>query len=290
MREFQCTKRVDRMFQIANKESKYNDYIIRPLDLFIGAYKEGTGVCSELYMCLFHYIGIDFVTKFVQLQQTDFQDKRYIEVQGYKVSYKTIEILQLAKRKMEKFNQVYVNEGHVLSSILQLDEEIQNVISEGVKQSILQIVSVPRDMIVNLKNDEISMMNHQIYNIRRVTQSDLEELLQFVKYEFGERWIETVSKGFQEYKEPPIYIAKQNEKIIGFACYDIVRGRKGLFGPMGTAKHNRVKGVGKELLHQCLSDMKQIGYEYAIIGQAGPLEFYEKSCRAQVIPKYRVEN
>jgi len=33
MRESQFTKRVNRMFQIASKESKYNEYIIRPLDL-----------------------------------------------------------------------------------------------------------------------------------------------------------------------------------------------------------------------------------------------------------------
>lgn len=52
---------------------------------------------------------------------------------------------------------------------------------------------------------------------------------------------------------------------------------------MGTAKNNRVKGVGRELLHRCLSDMKKIGYEYAIIGQAGPIEFYEHTCNAKLI-------
>ncbi|PEI85747.1 GNAT family N-acetyltransferase [Bacillus pseudomycoides] len=284
MKEFQFTKRVNRMFQIASKESKYNEYIIRPLDLFIGAYKEGTGVCSELYMYLFHNIGLDFVTKFVQLQQTSFQDKRYIEVQGYKVSYKTMEILQLAKHKMARFNQLYVNEGHILSVILQQDETIASLIDEDMKQSILQIVSVPRDMTVNLNSYEIpTSMKHAVCNVRRAVQSDLEELLQFVMFEFGERWIDAIHNGFQIYQEMPMYIAVQEKKIIGFACYDVVRGKKGLFGPMGTAKNNRVKGVGTELLHRCLSDMKQIGYEYAIIGQAGPIEFYEHTCDAKLI-------
>lgn len=284
MREFQFTKRVNRMFQIASKESKYNEYFIRPLDLFIGAYKEGTGVCSELYMYLFHNIGLDFVTKFVQLQQAGFQDKRYIEVQGYKVSYKTKEILQLAKHKMARFNQLYLNEGHILSVILQQDETIASLIDEDMKQSILQIVSVPRDMTVNLNSYEIpTSMKHAFCNVRRVVQSDLEELLQFVMFEFGERWIDAIHNGFQIYQEIPMYIAVQDKKIIGFACYDVVRGKKGLFGPMGVAKNNRVNGVGRELLHRCLAEMKQIGYEYAVIGQAGPIEFYEESCDAQVI-------
>ncbi|WP_212958971.1 GNAT family N-acetyltransferase, partial [Bacillus sanguinis] len=87
------------------------------------------------------------------------------------------------------------------------------------------------------------------------------------------------------YKENlPIYIAEQEEVIVGFACYDVVRGKKGLFGPMGTAKQNRVKGVGKQLLHRSLYSMKQDGYEYAIIGQAGPVEFYERCCNARLIP------
>ena len=52
--------------------------------------------------------------------------------------------------------------------------------------------------------------------------------------------------GFRTYNEKlPIYIAQQEEVIVGFACYDVVRGKKGLFGPMGIAKQNRVKGVGK---------------------------------------------
>ena len=53
---------------------------------------------------------------------------------------------------------------------------------------------------------------------------------------------------------------------------------------MGIAKQNRVKGVGKQLLHRCLHSMKQDGYEYAIIGQAGPVEFYERCCNARLIP------
>jgi hypothetical protein len=30
--------------------------------------------------------------------------------------------------------------------------------------------------------------------------------------------------------------------------------------------------------------MKDVGYEYAIIGGAGPFEFYETACKTVVIP------
>ncbi|CAM4272737.1 hypothetical protein BAPA111461_26780 [Bacillus paramycoides] len=64
-------------------------------------------------MYLFHYVGIDFLTRLSHLQHTYFKDTRYMEIEGYRVSYKTMEIFQLAKCKMERFNQVYVNEGHI---------------------------------------------------------------------------------------------------------------------------------------------------------------------------------
>ena len=53
---------------------------------------------------------------------------------------------------------------------------------------------------------------------------------------------------------------------------------------MGTASNRRLKSVGKELLFRCLLEMKSIGYEYAVIGQAGPIEFYERVCNAKLIP------
>ena len=86
-------------------------------------------------------------------------------------------------------------------------------------------------------------------------------------------------------KSIPIYLAEDCGELIGFACFDVVRGKKGLFGPMGTALSKRIQNIGYSLLHHCLNEMKEIGYEYAVIGEAGPIEFYEKSCNAVLIPK-----
>ncbi|PFS16031.1 GNAT family N-acetyltransferase [Bacillus cereus] len=284
MVEFQFTKRAYKILEIAAEEAECSKGIIHPVHLFIGACKEGTGVCAELHMYLFHTVGMDFLAKISLLQQYYANEIEYINVGEFKVSNKTIEVLKVAKKRMERFQQIVINEGHVLYAIFQGDTVIDKVISEKMKKDVLQITSEPRDLTVALKRFD-SICNSLSCNIRKAISSDFEKLARFVKNEFGERWSKSLDYGFRTYKEElPIFIAEQGGEIIGFACYDVVRGKKGLFGPMGTAKHNRVNGVGKTLLNHCLYNMKKSGYEYAIIGQAGPIEFYERCCNARLIP------
>ncbi|MCU5037969.1 GNAT family N-acetyltransferase [Bacillus cereus] len=282
MEEFQFTKRVHKILEIAAKESEYN--IIHPVHLFIGMCKEGTGVCAELFMYLFHKVGPDFLEKLSLRKQFDLHNQEYKKVGLYKLSYKAIEILQIAKKRMERFQQVVVNEGPVMYALFHVDTNIGGFIHTQMQEDILRITAAPRDLAVDL-NSFKSIYNTLFCHVRRVSPSDFDKLSRFVVDEFGERWLQSVDYGFRTYNEKlPIYIAQQEEVIVGFACYDVVRGKKGLFGPMGIAKQNRVKGVGKELLHHCLYNMKQDGYEYAIIGQAGPIEFYERNCNARLIP------
>lgn len=278
MEEFQFTKRVHNILKIAAEEAECN--IIQPVHLFIGMCKEGTGVCCELYMYLFRNIGTDFLEKLSIQKQTDLTNQEYKKIGQYKISYKTLEILEIAKKRMERFQQVLMNEGHVMYALFRADTFIEN---PQTQKDILRIIAEPRDLAVDLKYF-VPTYNNVTCTVRKANSSDFEKLARFVNEEFGERWLHSVEYGFRTYKENlPIYIAEQQEVIVGFACYDVVRGKKGLFGPMGTAKQNRVKGVGKELLHHCLYHMKQDGYEYAIIGQAGPIEFYERNCNARLI-------
>ncbi|MEK5248106.1 GNAT family N-acetyltransferase [Bacillus sp. FSL R9-9530] len=284
MMEFQFTKRAYKILEIAAEEAECSKGIIHPVHLFIGACKEGTGVCAELHMYLFHTVGMDFLAKISLLQQYYANEIEYINVGEFKVSNKTIEVLQVAKKRMDRFQQVLINEGHVLYALFQVDTVIEKVISKNVQKELLSITSESRDLTVDLKRFN-PIYNNLNFNVRRAVFSDFEKLARFVKDEFGERWLKSLDYGFRTYKEElPIFIAEQEGAIIGFACYDVVRGKKGLFGPMGTAKHNRVNGVGKTLLNHCLYNMKKSGYDYAIIGQAGPIEFYERCCNARLIP------
>lgn len=279
MEEFQFTKRVHNILKIAAEEGESN--IIQPVHLFIGMCKEGTGVCSELYMYLFRNVGTDFLEKLSLRKQDDLTDQEYKKIGQYKLSYKVLEILQIAKKRMERFQQVIINEGHVIYALFRADTCIENL---QIQKDILHILAEPRDLAVDLKCF-VPTYNDLTCTVRQATPSDFEKLASFVNEEFSERWLRSIEYGFRTYKENlPIYIAEQEEVIVGFACYDVVRGKKGLFYPMGIAKQNRVKGVGKQLLHRCLHSMKQDGYEYAIIGQAGAVEFYERCCNARLIP------
>ena len=71
------------------------------------------------------------------------------------------------------------------------------------------------------------------------------------------------------------------ERLLGFACYDATR--KGMFGPEGVRAEYRGRGLGRALLLACLHAMVRDGYAYAVIGQAGPLDFYAKTVGATVI-------
>jgi len=149
---------------------------------------------------------------------------------------------------------------------------------------ILEIVSYPRDMIVPLKDYSFPIILTTNLTFRKAKQSDATLIKKFVEKEFGKGWIDSIENGFLQ-EDVPIYIALAGQEIIGFACFDVVRRKKGLFGPMCTSSSSRIQGIGYTLLHYCLYEMKEIGYEYAVIGEAGPLEFYEKACNAVIIPK-----
>ena len=56
------------------------------------------------------------------------------------------------------------------------------------------------------------------------------------------------------------------------------------FGPTRVLDSEQGHGVGTALLLRCLTAMREYGYGYAIIGSVGPVEFYQKTCNATVIP------
>jgi hypothetical protein len=72
-----------------------------------------------------------------------------------------------------------------------------------------------------------------------------------------------------------------SDRIVGFACYDVAS--RGMFGPTGVQEDYRGRGIGKGILLTTLHAMYDEGYGYAIIGQVGPAEFYEKCVGATII-------
>ena len=58
---------------------------------------------------------------------------------------------------------------------------------------------------------------------------------------------------------------------------------KGVFGPVGVREDRRGGGIGTALLLTCLHAMAGQRYAYAVIGWAGPAEWYARTVGATII-------
>ena len=79
------------------------------------------------------------------------------------------------------------------------------------------------------------------------------------------------------------WIAVKDGVLVGFACHDATA--KGFFGPTGVLETARGQGIGEALLMVTLRGMREAGYAYAVIGDPGPVAFYQKRLDALPIPK-----
>ncbi len=82
-------------------------------------------------------------------------------------------------------------------------------------------------------------------------------------------------------QRPNLY-EQPEEWLVGFACYDT--SNRGMFGPMGVQLSHEGRGIGKALLLSALHAMWAENYAYAVIGWAGPVDWYARTVGAQVIP------
>ncbi|WED27837.1 GNAT family N-acetyltransferase [Vibrio sp. DW001] len=105
-------------------------------------------------------------------------------------------------------------------------------------------------------------------------------VVDFVREHFSEYWVSEVEFALSQHPVRCL-IATRNSQIVGFACYDTTF--KGYFGPTGVSQTERGLGIGEALLHRSMHLMHLQGYQYAMIGSAGPIEFYKRSVNATEI-------
>jgi predicted N-acetyltransferase YhbS len=117
--------------------------------------------------------------------------------------------------------------------------------------------------------------------IRRAQPFEITKLRTFIEREFSTSWADEVSVGFA-HQPVSVFVATAEKEIVGFAAYECTR--RSFFGPTAVSETMRGKGVGKVLLFECLHGLREMGYVYAIIGHAGPIDFYQKTVGAVVIP------
>lgn len=142
------------------------------------------------------------------------------------------------------------------------------------------------DMLVSLVHlppvgDLLADLRQQGILLRRVNPWELTDFREFVEGTFSRAWADESSITLAN-KPVSVFIATRGGQIIGFAAYECTR--RNFFGPMGVVPALRLKGVGKALLLACLYSMQDLGYVYAIIGGAGPVDFYAKTVGAIPIP------
>jgi predicted N-acetyltransferase YhbS len=142
------------------------------------------------------------------------------------------------------------------------------------------------DMLVNLlklPSLEPAMLQLEKTKIviRRAQPFEITAVRSFVEREFSVAWADEISVGFAN-KPVSVFITTREKEIVGFAAYECTR--RGFFGPTGVIEDVRGRGVGKALLLACLWGLRELGYVYGVIGGAGPVEFFEKTVGAIVIP------
>lgn len=137
--------------------------------------------------------------------------------------------------------------------------------------------------LYDLPNDDeaLEKLRKEDIVIRRAFSPDSYEILDFVEKTTG---MHAKGEALVSLTHQPVtmFIATIYDKIIGYACFEATN--KAFFGPTEVLEEYRGKGIGRALLIESLKGLKELGYGYAIIGSAGPVDFYTKNVGAIVIP------
>jgi hypothetical protein len=113
--------------------------------------------------------------------------------------------------------------------------------------------------------------------VRRALAPERDLVVAWVRQQFGDGWASECAVSFGRL---PIscFRAQRDQEVLGFACYDATA--KAFFGPTGVLERERKRGIGTALLFVTLEAMAAEGYAYAIIGAAGPVDFYAQAVGA----------
>ncbi|WP_233713471.1 GNAT family N-acetyltransferase [Lederbergia citri] len=143
---------------------------------------------------------------------------------------------------MQRYNQIYINEGHLIKALLTTNT-VDAYLSDKDKKTIMALGTTSRDMITHLGHYSFPEIMQPTF-IRKVKKDDYQNLIQFVKKYFSKEWVQTIEQGLCK-EDPPIYVAfEEGNTIVGFAAFDVYQNKKGYFGPMGVHTSLRTKGIG----------------------------------------------
>jgi GNAT superfamily N-acetyltransferase len=118
--------------------------------------------------------------------------------------------------------------------------------------------------------------------VRRAISPERQVILDWIGARFSVGWAAEATVALTSL---PItcWVAVKDGSLLGFACHDATA--KGFFGPTGVSEDARGQGIGEALLIATLKGMREAGYAYAVIGDPGPVAFYQKRLDALEIPR-----
>ena len=141
------------------------------------------------------------------------------------------------------------------------------------------------DLLVNLYSRSMDALRVRAAavdaTIRVALPPEQHIIKDWVRIHFSEYWVSEVTAAMA-HQPPGCLVATIEGQLVGFACYDATA--RGFFGPTGVSEDQRGKGLGLALFYHTLAAMKAQGYAYAVIGSAGPVDFYVKAAGAMSIP------
>ncbi|WP_417579468.1 GNAT family N-acetyltransferase [Pelagibacterium sp.] len=140
------------------------------------------------------------------------------------------------------------------------------------------------DLLVNLYGNRMHALKARAEKvdatIRVALPPEQHIIKDWVRTHFSEYWVSEVTAAMA-HQPPGCLIATVDDQLVGFACYDATA--RGFFGPTGVCEDQRGKGLGVALFYHTLAAMKAHGYAYAIVGSAGPVDFYVNAADAMPI-------
>lgn len=141
------------------------------------------------------------------------------------------------------------------------------------------------DMLVNLHSRRLAELGQRVdavpATIRRALPPERHIVTDWVESHFSAYWASEVGVAMA-HQPPGCLVAIADGALVGFACHDATA--RGFFGPTGVAESHRGQKIGLALFYHALIAMKAQGYAYAIIGSAGPTDFYVNAVGAMPIP------
>jgi GNAT superfamily N-acetyltransferase len=115
----------------------------------------------------------------------------------------------------------------------------------------------------------------------RATGDERERVLAFAEGEFSPVW------RFECALAPDnLFYVEAGGRIAGFSVHNANNNPLGTFGPTGVLPEFRGHGYGRALLLASLRELARGGYASAIIPWTDALDFYRKSCGAEITARF----